>query len=137
MDDIAISARAPTGEEHLKLRTSSGLSKPPPQVDLQKAIENSVHCVVARSSTGEAVGMVRLIGDGQLFLQVVDMAVLPSHQGKGLGKALLDELLKWVDANASGAYVSLIGDPPGVRLYKSRVFVETNGIGMKRSAWGR
>ena len=81
--------------------------------------------------------MVRLIGDGQLFLQVVDMAVLPSHQGKGLGKALLDELLKWVDANASGAYVSLIGDPPGVRLYKSRGFVETNGIGMKRSAWGR
>lgn len=138
MEDISIKGVPPTAEELFKLRTSSGLSAPPPTVDITKAIKSSVHCVVARvSATGEAIGMVRLVGDGQLFCQITDMAVLPSFQGRGIGKALLDEMLKWIDENAPGAYVNLIGDAPGQKLYRSRGFVETSGIGMKRSAWGR
>lgn len=64
------------------------------------------------------------------------MCVDPTHQGKGLGKKLLDELLGWVDEAAPDAYVMLIGDEPGQGLYKSRGFLGTKGIGMKRSKWG-
>ena len=58
------------------------------------------------------MGMCRCIGDGALFLQVVDMAVDPNHQRKGLGKRLLDTMLAWVDEHAPEAYLSLIGDVP-------------------------
>ena len=33
--------------------------------------------------------MGRVIGDGGLFFQVVDIAVEPAHQGRGLGKAIV------------------------------------------------
>jgi len=46
-------------------------------------------------------------------------------------------MLEWVDREAPDAYVSLIGDAPAQRLYRSRGFVETFGIGMRRSKWGR
>ena len=80
--------------------------------------------------------MVRLVGDRAVFLLLVDMAVVPVHQGKGVGGRLLDEMLRWVDENAKDACLTLIGDPPGVRLYRSRGFVETSGMGMARSTWG-
>ena len=124
----------PTTEEHIRLRTLSGLTPPPPAA-VPSALAHSVHGIVARTATGEAVGMVRCIGDGALFLQLVDMAVHPDHQGKGLGKCVLDTMLEWIDQYAPDAYLSLIGDSPGQKLYKSRGFVETIGRGMTRARW--
>jgi len=151
-----ITASIPTPAEYIHLRTITGLS-PPPAAAASTGLANSVHCVVARvsstaqndsnaidvpsshgdqPSSGEAIGMVRLVGDRAVFLLLVDMAVVPVHQGKGVGGRLLDEMLRWVDENAKDAYLTLVGDPPGVRLYKSRGFVETIGLGMARSTWG-
>ena len=129
----------PTPEDLSKLRRESGLTPPPTEIDLVKALANSVHTVIARTSSspdGETIGMVRMVGDGQMFMLICDMAVLPAYQGKGIGKKLLDEMIRWIDENAPNAYVSLIGDPPGQKLYKSRGFVPTHGMGMKRSKWG-
>lgn len=61
----------PTAQEHRHLRTVSGLTPPPINDEsLSKALKNSVFVVVVRTSTGEAVGMGRVIGDGGLFMQV-------------------------------------------------------------------
>jgi len=49
---------------------------------------------------------------------VVDMAVLPEHQRRDLGDLILTALLERTRRDApAGAYVNLIADPPGRRLY--------------------
>jgi GNAT superfamily N-acetyltransferase len=139
--EVTITPIPPTPEELIYLRGSAGLTPPPPST-VSHALAHSVHVVTARlppSAThpnGAPIGMVRCIGDGALFLQLVDMCVLPEHQGKGVGKRVLDAMLAWIDENTPDAYLSLIGDPPGQALYKSRGFVASRGIGMKRSKWG-
>lgn len=38
------------------------------------------------------IGMGRMVGDGGCFFQLVDMAVLPADQDKGVGKLIMKEL---------------------------------------------
>ena len=77
-------------------------------------------------SQPEAVGMGRVIGDGGLFYQVVDIAVLPAHQGKGLGKMILKEIKAWITANVPPTgYISLIAQGRAKDLYAQYGFVET------------
>jgi len=70
--------------------------------------------------------MGRVIGDGGWYFHIVDMAVLPEHQRRGLGRAVLDYLLEQIRRRAPrGAYVSLLADPPGRHLYTRSGFVES------------
>ena len=47
---------------------------------------------------GKAIGMGRVIGDGGTAFQITDIAVLPEHQGKGLGKRIMAALVAWLKA---------------------------------------
>jgi ribosomal protein S18 acetylase RimI-like enzyme len=70
--------------------------------------------------------MGRVIGDGGWYFHVVDMAVLPEHQQRGLGGAVLAYLLGQIRQRAPrGAYVSLLADPPARRLYTRYGFAES------------
>jgi GNAT superfamily N-acetyltransferase len=67
---------------------------------------------------------------------VVDLAVLPEHQRRGLGDAILRALLERIRREApQGAFVNLIADPPGRRLYARHGFTPTapDSIGMART----
>lgn len=69
--------------------------------------------------------MGRVIGDGGWYFHVVDMAVLPDHQRRGLGDRVLTHLLDTIRRDAPpGAQVSLLADPPGRRLYERHGFVD-------------
>lgn len=77
--------------------------------------------------------MGRLVGDGGWYFHVVDMAVLPEHQRRGLGGAVLSYLLEEIRRRApSGAFVSLLADPPGRPLYLRHGFLESapGSVGM-------
>ncbi|MDP1976341.1 GNAT family N-acetyltransferase [Undibacterium sp.] len=74
----------------------------------------------------QVVGMGRVIGDGGTAYQVVDIAVLPEHQGKGLGKMIMREITHYLQQHApSSAYVSLIADGPAQDLYAQFGFLHT------------
>lgn len=79
----------------------------------------------------EPVGMGRVIGDGGCFFQVVDVAVLPTHQGKGLGKAVMRAIVDWLEEHvpASG-YVSLMAVGKAHALYEQFGFASTASVGM-------
>jgi GNAT superfamily N-acetyltransferase len=84
----------------------------------------------------KTVGMGRLLGDGGWYFHVADMAVLPEHQRRGLGDAILTALLERIRRGApAGAHVNLIADPPGRRLYARHGFTPTapDSIGMART----
>lgn len=106
----------PSAQEYNHLRIISGLS-PKNETASEIGLKNSVFMVALRDS-GKLVGMGRIIGDRGCFYQVVDIAVAPSHQGKGLGKLIMSEINTYLDHHApKNSYVSLIADVPADRLY--------------------
>lgn len=77
--------------------------------------------------------MIRAIGDGGWCFHLSDMAVLPEHQRKGLGEALLKRLLKIIkERSPPGALITLLADKPARGLYKKLGFVESapHSLGM-------
>jgi GNAT superfamily N-acetyltransferase len=124
---------APALSDHLMLRVRAGLS-PMDRRQAEAGLRGSwTACHVVHEPCGETVAMGRVIGDGGCFFQVVDMAVLPEHQRRGLGDAVLAHLLDRIRAEAPpGAYISLLADPPGRRLYAKHGFRDTapSSIGM-------
>jgi GNAT superfamily N-acetyltransferase len=123
----------PTSEDYLDLRLQAGLS-PRREDQAAAALPGSwAACHVLHESQERSVAMGRVIGDGGWYFHVVDMAVLPDHQRRGLGSAVLTYLLEQIRARApKGAFVSLLADPPGRPLYARHGFVESapDSIGM-------
>jgi GNAT superfamily N-acetyltransferase len=126
----------PTATDYVRLRTGAGLT-PRREDQATAALAGSWAAVhVVELSTGTTVGMGRVIGDGGWYFHVVDMAVLPEHQRRGLGDRILSALLDQIRTRApDGAYVNLLADPPGRKLYARHGFVDTapGSIGMART----
>lgn len=123
---------APPVADYLRLRTEAGLS-PKNEAQAAAALPGSWAACHVVADGGEVVGMGRLLGDGGWYFHVVDMAVLPAHQRQGLGDRILGALLDRVRAAAPpGAYVNLLADPPGRRLYERHGFADTapGSVGM-------
>ncbi|QCR20560.1 GNAT family N-acetyltransferase [Agrococcus sp. SGAir0287] len=116
----------PTVDEYRRLRAVSGLS-PKTAGQAEGAIAGTWTWRTVRlagaGGAGPAVAMGRVVGDGGWYFLVADMATLPEHQGRGLGKAVLRSLLAEIRERAEpGAYVTLTADPPGRRLYEAHGF---------------
>lgn len=76
-------------------------------------------------AAGRPVAMGRTIGDGGWCSHIADIATDPAHQRRGLGRQVVTWLLDDIRSRApEGAYVTLIGDPPGQRLYRSLGLVD-------------
>ena len=125
----------PAVDDYLSLRERAGLS--PRRRDQAEAAVRGSWCGVhvIHEDTDTVVAMGRVIGDGGWYFHIVDMAVLPEHQRRGLGNAVLTALLERIRAGAPpGAYVNLIADGPGRPLYRRHGFEDTApaSIGMAR-----
>ena len=131
MTDYTLVERLPTVSEYRDLRRLSGLSEKTIEA-AERGLPATLFAVVIEAD-GAAIGMGRVIGDGGTAYQVVDIAVLPAHQKKGLGKRIVAALVGWLRANApKSAYVSLIADGPAKDLYAQYGFrpVMPESIGM-------
>lgn len=121
----------PDAATYCHLRSASGLS-PKTAEAAARGLPNSVFAVQVLQGD-EIVGMGRIIGDGGCFYQVVDIAVLPAHQGRGLGKLIMREIMRYIDEQVPvSAYVSLIADGQAQNLYAQFGFTHTapNSVGM-------
>jgi ribosomal protein S18 acetylase RimI-like enzyme len=111
--------------DYLRLREASGLSRPS-DAQAAAAIRGAWAACHVVDEAGTPVGMGRVIGDGGWYFHVIDMAVVPEHQRRGIGDAILTALLDEIRADAPpGAYVNLLADAPGQRLYEKHGFVAT------------
>jgi GNAT superfamily N-acetyltransferase len=122
----------PAIDDYLRLRRNAGLT-PRSREAAAAGLPHTVAAVLVRAGA-DVVGMGRAIGDG-LFYQLVDIAVEPAHQGKGLGKAIMARLMEELARQAPAeAYVSLIADGKASELYAQFGFVPTApaSIGMAR-----
>lgn len=123
----------PSVTDYLHLRKEAGLT--PRSVEAAKrGLPNTVVSAVIRSGDN-VVAMGRVIGDG-LCYQVVDTAVLPEHQGQGLGKEIMSTLMHQLrEITPAEAYVSLIADGDASFLYKKYGFIETAPASIGMAQW--
>ena len=122
---LEIKANILTAEIFLELYTSVGW-EPPCETQVRTALQNSL-ATFAAFENGKPVGMARLIGDGGMSFYIKDFAILPSHQGKGIGTKLIAALEKYIrDTVAPGWTVSLelISTKEAVPFYKRMGFEE-------------
>ncbi len=135
-EGYALHAGVPDLKDYLRLRRDSGLT---PRTLEQAALAlpgSWAACHVRETDTGVTVGMGRLIGDGGWYFHVVDMAVVPAHQRGGVGNWVLTWLLDQVRRRApADAFVSLMADPPGRRLYARHGFSERRDLSIGMAMW--
>lgn len=127
----------PSVEIYRTLRSGSGLSEKTIEA-AERGLPRTLFAVQVLDGA-TPVGMGRVVGDGGCFYQVVDIAVLKEHQGKGIGKMVVAEIMKYIEANVpETGYVSLIADGKAQDLYAQFGFVHTApssvGMALKRRA---
>lgn len=129
-------ARTPSLDDYLRLRVAAGLS-PRSAGAAAAGLPNTIIGIVVEKDE-RTVGMGRVIGDGGLFFQIVDIAVEPAHQGQGLGKAIVGALVEGLRQVAPAeAYVSLIADGEANRLYAQYGFEPTAPASIGMAMWLR
>jgi len=115
---------APSVEDYRSLRAAAGLSE---RTEEARGEVCSEPCFEAQVfAGGTPVGTGRVVGDGGCFYQIVDIAVLSRHQGKGLGKRIMLEIMEFIEAGVpESAYISLIADGKAQGLCKQFGIQET------------
>src|SRR5712691_4229564 len=92
-DGYRILDQPPAVADYLALRERTGLS-PKTHDQATAGLPGSwAACHAVHTSTGDTVGMGRVLGDGGWYFHIVDMAVLPAHHRRGLGDAILAALI--------------------------------------------
>ena len=69
----------------------------------------------------EIVAMARMIGDMGLNYYIKDVVVKPEYQGKGIGRLLINELLKFIKENGvkdTDIFVELCAVPDKIPFYE-------------------
>lgn len=123
----------PSAENFNQLRQKVGLSvKDSKAVDI--GLSHTLFAVTIYDKD-RLIAMGRVVGDGGTVFHVVDIAVNPSYQRKGLGKKVMAEIMDYLDTHTfKGSYVSLIADSPADKLYQQFGFCYTapGSVGMYR-----
>lgn len=123
-DSIALIECFPNAEDYRRLRVEAGLL-PKTSEAAHRGLANTLYGV-SLLRDGHVVGMGRVIGDNGTLFTVVDIAVSPALQGKGLGRRILTALDVWLRANVpESAYVTLVANGDAKHLYAKFGFAET------------
>jgi GNAT superfamily N-acetyltransferase len=124
MEGIELVERFPGVDDYRRLRELAGMSART-QEAAQRGLPNTLYGV-SLLRDGETIGMGRIIGDGGCFFTVVDIAVAPAWQGRGLGRRIMEALDAWLRRNVpSSAFVTLVADGDAKHLYARYGFAES------------
>ncbi|SCY15950.1 GNAT family N-acetyltransferase [Desulfoluna spongiiphila] len=122
---MEIKHRLPSIEEYQKLRNVVGWWDTDANAT-KVALNNSLFSVVAIE--GETVvGIGRIAGDGGLYFYIQDVIVHPDYQSKGIGKALMKELMTYIKKTAKpGSYIALMSAKGLEKYYEAFGFEARN-----------
>lgn len=61
----------------------------------------------------------RVVGDGGMYFYVQDVMVMPEFQGRGIGAAVMDAIMRYLEgATAGGAFVGLMAAEGSERFFQ-------------------
>lgn len=108
---IRYEEHVPSPQEYCEIRVKAGLS-PKSLKAAEIGLPNSLYGVSIRDDE-LLIAMGRVVGDGACNFEIVDVAVDPSYQGKGLGRKVMEYIDGYLSSAAlEGSYVSMIADEP-------------------------
>lgn len=123
--------RVPTLQEYRHLCTAVGWQAVVSFEAAKTALPNSLYGAVAMHGD-QVVGMGRVVGDGAIFYYIQDVAVHPEHQGRGVGKRLLEQLVRYIRHTApEKSFVGLFaakGTQPFYEQFGFRAWPEMTGM---------
>lgn len=105
--NFTVSSSIPAVDEYCDLRIACGLS-PMDRAAAVDALPRSLHVITIRDEH-RLVAMGRVVGDG-LHVQVVDIAVHPDHQGRGLSRTVMESIMTFIHALPRSTIVNLFAD---------------------------
>ena len=124
-------------EDYFNLRESVGWMNFSKE-QTQKALLNSIYTVIAVDDYGDAVGVGRLTGDGMYYM-IVDIAVCPDYQKKGIGTEIINMLITYVSRETpvgGRSSIQLIAEKGKESFYEKIGFKkiphECCGFGMRK-----
>lgn len=107
LDDVTLVEGALTGLEYAALRRAVGWWPVDP-TGCERGLRDDLYSIRAEKA-GELVGCGRIVGDGGIYFYLQDVLVVPELQRRGLGSAIVDRLMAYIDQHArSGAFVALM-----------------------------
>lgn len=119
MNQFTVKYNELTAEEFIYLKESvGGVGQSLEQTKI--AMEHSIFRVSIFDGD-QIIGMARMIGDFGLDYYIKDVAVRPDYQKQGLGRLLIEELLKFIRENGvhdTEIYVELCAMPKNVPFYE-------------------
>jgi GNAT superfamily N-acetyltransferase len=118
MPSYNVCLRRPTAEEFTALRRAAGWHVPS-AADAANAIERSLFTVCVEEG-GECIGSGRVIGDGVLVFYVQDVIVLPEHQRKGCGTAIMNAIMDYVRRTAKPTAIVGLFSARGMESWYAR-----------------
>ncbi len=96
----------------------------PPDNAIETSIKNTVWCVVVYVDD-KIAGMGRIVGDNAFIFFIADIIVIPKLQGKKIGKAIMNEIMEYLDKNApKNSYITLMAAKGKEEFYKKFGFFE-------------
>ncbi len=120
--------RMPTAEEYKTLCRAVGWEGAINFDAAEESLAHSVYGVVAEESSGSAVGMGRIVGDGAIYFYIQDVLVVPEYQKRGIGTALLEALMGWLEEGAPAqAFIGLFA-APGTEAFYRRFTLEKRDL---------
>ncbi|KAL5906831.1 hypothetical protein ACKVV1_011234 [Pyricularia oryzae] len=136
----AVRTGLPPAPVYRDLRSRAGIIPVTPQ-QAEAAIKGSwfgCHIVHTSASSEETiVGMGGVIANGSWYFHIVDIAILPEHQRKGLGKLVIHTLMEHILANkAEGRpFICLSASDEGASLYRKCAFMDGKKFGETGMVW--
>jgi ribosomal protein S18 acetylase RimI-like enzyme len=108
---ITIVEKVPDVQDYVRLRAVTGMP-PRSRAAAERGLPKSLFAIVVLDDK-TAVGMGRVVGDGGLNFEIVDIAVDPAYQGQGWGRKIMGAIMDYLDREApQGCYISLIAGVP-------------------------
>lgn len=119
MNDLIIKHNELTADEFIYL-WESVWGEGPSLEQTKLAMDNTLFRVSVFND-GKIIAMARMIGDMGLCYYIKDVIVLPEYQGKGIGRMLIEELLKFIDEHGvpdTQIFVELCAMPDKIPFYE-------------------
>ncbi len=92
-----------------------------PTIDQVKLAMDNTLFRVSIFDKEKLIAMARVIGDKGLTYYIKDVVVIPEYQGKGIGRILIKELLKYINDNGiknTEIFVELCAMPDVIPFYE-------------------
>jgi ribosomal protein S18 acetylase RimI-like enzyme len=128
MNEYVALRRLPTIEEYKNICYSVGWKDYINYDVAEASLRQSLFGVVIQCAE-EIVGMGRVVGDGHIYFYIQDIAVVPAHQHKGIGRLVMAEIRDYLQENApEKSFIGLFASQGKEPFYEKYGFHRHDGM---------